>query len=94
MIPTSVENMNLNISAVTVIGIIHGIIVRPLTGFENEKFFLNRSARTKPIRNWNNRHATVKVSVFLTVHQISDGYVLSAKNDIADNGIAHKEHHI
>jgi hypothetical protein len=64
MIPTSVENMNLNISAVTVMGIIHGIMVRPLMGFAKENFLQNKRASKKPIRNWKTRQATVNNKVF------------------------------
>ena len=58
--------MNLNIRAVTVIGIIHGIIRMPRTGLAKENFLLKNIARAKPIRNWNTRQLTVKTKVLAT----------------------------
>ena len=64
--PTLVENMNLNIRAVTVIGIIQGIIRIPRTGRAMENFRLKKSASAKPIRNWKTRQLTVKTNVLAT----------------------------
>jgi hypothetical protein len=51
MIPTLELNINLNISAVTVIGIIQGIISNPLTGLEKLNFFSKNKARANPNKN-------------------------------------------
>ena len=66
MTPTLVENMNLNISAVTVIGIIHGIIRIPRTGLAKENLRLKNIASANPIRNWKTRQLTVKTNVLAT----------------------------
>ena len=50
-------------SAVTVIGIIHGIIMRPRTALAAENPRLKNRARAKPMRNWKTRQETVKTMV-------------------------------
>ena len=53
----SVAKSNLNISAVTVTGIIHGTSSIPRIDFAKAKRLLKNSAKAKPIRNWNIRQS-------------------------------------
>ncbi len=64
MMPTFELNMNLNMRAVTVIGIIHGIMSRPRMDLARGKPALKSSASAKPMANWKTRQQIVNTKVF------------------------------
>ena len=61
----SVAKSSLKISAVTVIGIIHGTSRIPRSGLEIANLLLKKMASAKPIINWATRQHTVNTSVFV-----------------------------